>query len=331
MLMDTPEQSPLPQNRLCAIEISKESGASEFPAYVPLDDPDWKEQLLDARNFFSGRFEKTHDGIPEFHTVSRLSDAGVTTPASIVPWKQFRANLIETVAHPQTRGALTSLRDLGVSTAVLDALRQDTDFQENEDRFMRAVEEKIEDPEAKEQILTALDIAKHAHEGQTYFKEKYPSSRALAHVPYVNHCIQVAHMGLHSGLSTDAVQALLLHDTLEDTHVTIEDLQSHFPERVISLVRTLTKQPDETREQYMQRICELGGEEKLCKCLDRFHNLLRSFNFQDPDFLDRYAREAHEVYEAEFSQNPKLFWYARQFQHNLAELEKLSARLKDRP
>lgn len=59
--------------------------------------------------------------------------------------------------------------------------------------------------------------------------------------PYFNHVLRVAHLTWKAGLSDEAVAAAFLHDTVEDTSVTYEELNKKFPQRVTELVRLLTQ------------------------------------------------------------------------------------------
>jgi len=60
-------------------------------------------------------------------------------------------------------------------------------------------------------------------------------------VPYVNHLLRVAEQAVLAELSDEAVAAALLHDVLEDTKTSERDLRKHFPKRVVTLVKLLTK------------------------------------------------------------------------------------------
>lgn len=80
-------------------------------------------------------------------------------------------------------------------------------------------------------IHQAYGFAACAHVNQ---KRKYTGD------PYIDHCVEVA--ALLSGVSQDheAIQAALLHDTLEDTAVTVEQLIDVFGGRVARLVMEVT-------------------------------------------------------------------------------------------
>lgn len=94
-------------------------------------------------------------------------------------------------------------------------------------------------------VDAALAFATTAHAGQR---------RWLDDEPYINHCTRVAAIVKRAGASPWVVAAALLHDTVEDTDTTLEDIESMFGEEVAALVSLLTKGPDMTYEQYLNRL-----------------------------------------------------------------------------
>jgi (p)ppGpp synthase/HD superfamily hydrolase len=89
-------------------------------------------------------------------------------------------------------------------------------------------------------VEEAITLARQAHVGQT----------DKAGHPYIDHPLRVMHRlhGEHEQM------AAILHDVLEDTSTTVEDLRAAgCPEPVIAAVRALTKHPDEPLEDSMAR------------------------------------------------------------------------------
>jgi GTP diphosphokinase / guanosine-3',5'-bis(diphosphate) 3'-diphosphatase len=80
-------------------------------------------------------------------------------------------------------------------------------------------------------IMRAYQYAEEAHREQL---------RASGE-PYINHCVAVAAILAELRIPPVVVAAGLLHDTVEDTHVTIEDLRREFGDEVASLVDGVTK------------------------------------------------------------------------------------------
>lgn len=84
----------------------------------------------------------------------------------------------------------------------------------------------------KQLITRAAAFAAEAHKQQ---------KRKASGVPYVNHLLRVAEQAAAHDLSTEAIAAALLHDVVEDTPVTLDELKARFPARVVELVRLLTQ------------------------------------------------------------------------------------------
>jgi len=86
-------------------------------------------------------------------------------------------------------------------------------------------------PADRELVSRAYRVAELAHEGQVRASED----------PYVNHCIAVAMILADLRVPPDVVAAGLLHDTLEDTALTIQDLRRDFGEDIAKMVDGVTK------------------------------------------------------------------------------------------
>lgn len=121
-------------------------------------------------------------------------------------------------------------------------------------------------------ILRAATFAAAAHVGQT--RKGLPD-------PFINHPLRVAYHASLAELGDDAVAAALLHDVVEDTAHTWDDLRvAGFSERTITLARLLTKWwesgDDEAAEgdkaTYYARILE-DPDAVALKLLDRTDNL----------------------------------------------------------
>jgi guanosine-3',5'-bis(diphosphate) 3'-pyrophosphohydrolase len=83
----------------------------------------------------------------------------------------------------------------------------------------------------RERIIHAYDFAEVAHSGQ----------KRISGEPYITHCQAVASILSDMHVPPAVIIAGLLHDTVEDTSVTIEDLQREFGEEVAKLVDGVTK------------------------------------------------------------------------------------------
>ncbi len=128
-------------------------------------------------------------------------------------------------------------------------------------------------------FVRAWDFATLAHQGQTY-----AGPIEGQHFDYINHIGSVAMeliWALHNTPSVDgnlAIQCALLHDTLEDTKTTYEDLVSIFGERVANGVKALTKDESlstkyEQMQDSLERIKLQPVEIWMVNLADRITNL----------------------------------------------------------
>jgi (p)ppGpp synthase/HD superfamily hydrolase len=119
-------------------------------------------------------------------------------------------------------------------------------------------------------IDQAIGFASRAHDGQW---------RKTGTVPYIAHPVGVAIILLEMGCDEVIVAAGLLHDTIEDTTVTLEDLRQHFGFEVADIVAGCTEPPKqsadwETRKLHTIRNLRVAPiAVKLVAAADKYHNL----------------------------------------------------------
>ncbi len=82
--------------------------------------------------------------------------------------------------------------------------------------------------------------------------DKFQNTYDKNNEPYILHCLEV--MNGVSDKGHYVMAAAVMHDLVEDTDVTLEDLKKTFPERVVSLVSLMTKDPNKTYDEYIERI-----------------------------------------------------------------------------
>jgi GTP pyrophosphokinase len=86
-------------------------------------------------------------------------------------------------------------------------------------------------PADRELILRAYKVAEQAHEGQMRASNK----------PYITHCLEVAKILAELCVPPSVVAAGLLHDTVEDTEISLQDIQENFGDEIARLVDGVTK------------------------------------------------------------------------------------------
>ena len=138
--------------------------------------------------------------------------------------------------------------------------------------FARALED-YSDRLDVQMIQRAHDFAVSAHRGQL---------RASGQ-PFVSHTIEVATILAQLQLDSDTVVAGLVHDTIEDTEITLHDLEEHFGEQVTQIVDGVTKLgkvefrsvTEQQVENYRKMLLSMASDArvKLVKLADRLHNM----------------------------------------------------------
>ncbi|XP_053672034.1 guanosine-3',5'-bis(diphosphate) 3'-pyrophosphohydrolase MESH1 [Anopheles nili] len=96
--------------------------------------------------------------------------------------------------------------------------------------------------------------------------------------PYINHPIGVAFILTEAGVTDfEVLQAAILHDTVEDTDTTFEEIEQHFGPTVKSLVQELTDDkslPKQERKRLqIEHALTMSHQAKLVKLADKIYNL----------------------------------------------------------
>lgn len=123
--------------------------------------------------------------------------------------------------------------------------------------------------------------------------------------PYLIHPVAVAHILAHMRLDEASVATGFLHDTVEDTLTTIDDIKRYFGDEIAKLVDGVTKisklefQSKEERqaENFRKMIFAMSEDIRvlLVKLADRLHNM-RTLGPMPPDAQKRIALETMEIY-----------------------------------
>jgi len=144
-------------------------------------------------------------------------------------------------------------------------------------------------------IMDAYDYAAKAHLGQF---------RASGN-EYITHPLQVADILMDLGLDTAAVCAALLHDTVEDTVVSDEDIRNKFGNEIADLVKGVTKleklhfnnAEEEQAENIRKMFFAMSKDIRVLfiKLADRLHNM-RSLGYLTKEKQINMAKETREIY-----------------------------------
>lgn len=145
-------------------------------------------------------------------------------------------------------------------------------------------------------INKAIDFAIHYHGSQ-----KRESGEL-----YYNHPLEVAEIIIKMRLDSNSVIAALLHDTIEDTDLTLEIIDANFGPEVAKLVDGLTKIskiefiPDHKRqaENFSKLLLAMSEDLRvlLVKLADRLHNMRTIYSIKSDEKRKRIAIETMEIY-----------------------------------
>ena len=139
-----------------------------------------------------------------------------------------------------------------------------------------------------------------------YFAQKaHANQKRESGEPYFTHCCHVASILMDFNLDADTICAGLLHDTVEDTPVTLEDLRREFNKEVAHMVQGVTKISDlkfsstdeETVENWRKMLIAVAEDVRviLIKLADRTHNM-RTMDVMPPEKQKFKAYETISLY-----------------------------------
>lgn len=147
-----------------------------------------------------------------------------------------------------------------------------------------------------ELITHAFHFAKQAHQGV----------RRLSGEPYIMHPLTVARICVREiGLGSTSICSALLHDVVEDTDYTIDDIRNLFGDKIAQIVDGLTKisggvfgtQASEQAENFRKLLLTISDDIRvvLIKIADRLHNM-RTLGAQPKDKQYKIAGETQYIY-----------------------------------
>lgn len=170
------------------------------------------------------------------------------------------------------------------------------------------------DPDADEALLNRAYV---------YTVQKHGSQMRASGDPYFSHPVEVAGLMTDLKLDQETIVTALLHDTVEDTLATIEDVESNFGGEVARLVDGVTKlskieaMPENERAAENLRKFLLAMSEDirvlLVKLADRLHNMRTLHHIKSPEKRRRIARETMDIY-APLAERVGMYEYMREMQ-----------------
>jgi len=170
------------------------------------------------------------------------------------------------------------------------------------------------DPNADEAVLNRAYV---------YTVQKHGTQKRASGDPYFSHPVEVAGLMTDLELDQETIITALLHDTVEDTLATIEDIEDNFGSEVAQLVDGVTKlskieaMPENERAAENLRKFLLAMSEDirvlLVKLADRLHNMRTLHYIKSPEKRQRIARETMDIY-APLAERVGMYEYMREMQ-----------------
>lgn len=145
------------------------------------------------------------------------------------------------------------------------------------------------------EVRAAFDLAEQAHTGQS----------RVSGEPYISHPLAVARIVFELNMDHRSIMAALLHDVVEDTSVSVEQIETDFGEDVALLVDGMSKlthlkfksRAEAQAANFQKMLLAMVDDIRvvLIKLADRIHNM-RTLGAMPDDKRRRIARETLEVY-----------------------------------
>lgn len=170
------------------------------------------------------------------------------------------------------------------------------------------------DPDADQALLNRAYV---------YTVQKHGTQTRASGDPYFSHPVEVAGLMTDLKLDQETIVTALLHDTVEDTLATIEDIEANFGPQIARLVDGVTKlskietMPENERAAENLRKFLLAMSEDirvlLVKLADRLHNMRTLHYIKSPAKRQRIARETMDIY-APLAERVGMYEYMREMQ-----------------
>ncbi|SHE84015.1 RelA/SpoT family protein [Caloramator proteoclasticus] len=154
----------------------------------------------------------------------------------------------------------------------------------------------------KQKLDVDIDLIKRAYElAEKAHKDQYRESGE----PYLMHPVEVALITIELGIDTDTICAALLHDVVEDTEYTYEDIKNMFNPQIAFLVEGVTKlgkieyksKEEQQAENIRKMLVAMANDVRviLIKLADRLHNM-RTLKYLPPHKQKEKAQETLDIF-----------------------------------
>ena len=180
---------------------------------------------------------------------------------------------------------------------------QRSEFTQEEEQMIRREFEALLDDYAHTPHRQKVELITHAF---NFAHKAHYGVRRLSGEPYIMHPLAVARICVKEiGLGSTSICSALLHDVVEDTDYTVEDIQGLFGEKIAQIVSGLTKisggvfgdHASEQAENFRKLLLTISDDIRvvLIKIADRLHNM-RTLGAQPKDKQYKIAGETQYIY-----------------------------------
>ena len=143
------------------------------------------------------------------------------------------------------------------------------------------------------------------NEAYRYAEEMHEGQKRASGEPYFTHPCAVAEILINLNMDMPSVAAAFLHDVIEDTPATCEDVRARFGDEIFTLVDGVTKldkinftsHEEEEAENFRKIFVAMANDVRviIIKLADRLHNM-RSLNYLSEERQQRIAKETLEIF-----------------------------------
>ena len=153
----------------------------------------------------------------------------------------------------------------------------------------------------------AIELAAKAHQGQV---------RKGTDVPYITHPFSVGIILARAGCKEEVIAAGILHDTVEDTPATLEDLREEFGDAVAEIVKGVSEPdkslPWEDRKKHTIEFLKTASlDVRLVTCADKLHNIRT--------IASAYRKIGNQVWDRFKRGKKEQEWYYRNLVEHLCD------------
>jgi guanosine-3',5'-bis(diphosphate) 3'-pyrophosphohydrolase len=132
----------------------------------------------------------------------------------------------------------------------------------------------------------------------SFSAEKHTKQRRkdIDKTPYINHPISLANiLAQRWVIDENVLCAAILHDTIEDTETTVDELQEHFGEKITSIVLEVTDdkslEKSVRKQKQVEHAASISHEAKLVKLADKIANITDIINTPPADWSTDRKKE----------------------------------------